>query len=422
MSKELAGKTRSLGQRASFWVAAAVVGLTFWTSAAPSMTYPLYAEEWNLTSTVTSAIFAVYPVAVVTMLVLFGNLSDHIGGRSTILLGLASSLVGVLLFAVAPSVGWVFAGRAFIGIGVGLVTSPASAAMVEFSAPGQSKRASSIATAATAAGLASATLVGGALIQYAPFPTHLNFWALFVVLGALFFASWFLPHYAPADASARWRAGSIRIPSGDGRIFATSATAVTAAYAHGAIMLALGAQTARDLIRSDNVLVNGAAIALFAMVTGFVAILAKPIPARTNIVLGGVASALGMTLLVLATSQHALTIFLAAVATAGAGYSLLFLGGLALISANTPANQRAGTLSAIYLIVFLTMGVTALLLGASATAWGLKVAIDVGSPAIALLGIGATVLASSIDRPAHCAKPAPFLPKSGRGPNQAQSL
>ena len=32
---------RTLGRRASFWVTAAVVAHTLWTSAAPSMTYPL---------------------------------------------------------------------------------------------------------------------------------------------------------------------------------------------------------------------------------------------------------------------------------------------------------------------------------------------------------------------------------------------
>ncbi len=40
---------RTLGRRASFWVASAVVAHTLWTSAAPSMTYPPYASEWNLT-------------------------------------------------------------------------------------------------------------------------------------------------------------------------------------------------------------------------------------------------------------------------------------------------------------------------------------------------------------------------------------
>ena len=67
-----------LGRQASFWVSAGVVAHTLWTSAAPAMTYRLYAEEWHLTHTVTTGIFAVYPIVVVTILIIFGDISDHV--------------------------------------------------------------------------------------------------------------------------------------------------------------------------------------------------------------------------------------------------------------------------------------------------------------------------------------------------------
>ena len=75
----------TLGQQASFWVSAGVVAHTLWTSAAPAMTYQLYAEEWRLTHTVTTGIFAIYPIVVVAVLILFGDISDHIGRRTTML-------------------------------------------------------------------------------------------------------------------------------------------------------------------------------------------------------------------------------------------------------------------------------------------------------------------------------------------------
>src|ERR1700688_1814325 len=80
---------RMLGRRGSFWVVAAVVAHTLWTSAAPSVTYPLYASEWGLTHTVTTAIFAVCPIVVVAVLLFSGGISDYIGRRSTILIGLS---------------------------------------------------------------------------------------------------------------------------------------------------------------------------------------------------------------------------------------------------------------------------------------------------------------------------------------------
>ena len=103
-------KDTALGRRASFWVSAGVVTHIFWTSAAPAMTYRLYAEQWHLTATVTTGVFAVYPIVVVAVLVGFGDLSDHIGRRLVMLLGLGASLIGTLLFAVAPDVLWLFAG------------------------------------------------------------------------------------------------------------------------------------------------------------------------------------------------------------------------------------------------------------------------------------------------------------------------
>jgi MFS family permease len=384
---------RTLGRRASFWVAAAVVMHTLWTSAAPALSYPLFARLWHLTPTVTTGMFAVYPVFVVATLLLFGQLSDHVGRRATMLWGLAASIVGVGLFALAANVAWAYAGRAFMGIGVGLSAGPATAALVEFSLPGQAARANAVATIATAVGVVAATLLGGALIQYAPWPLHLNFLVLLAVLAAIFAAAWFLPRPAPQARTGRWRPGAIAVPRGLRRVFATAATAVTAAYAHGAVVLSLGAQIGRDLIGSANALVTGGVIALFATAVGAAALGARRLPGSTAVVSGGLLSALGMGLLVLSATRHDLALFLASAIAAGLGYSLQFLGGLTLINAHAPAHHRAGAISAVYLLGYLLMGAIALGLGVAATAWGLARAVEIGAPILAGLALAATALA-----------------------------
>lgn len=389
------GAHHVLSQRASFWVAASVVMHTLWTSAAPAMTYPLYASEWHLTPTVTTAIFAVYPLVVVTVLIFFGDISDYIGRRTTMLIGLGASLMGVLLFAVAPSVYWIFLGRFFMGVGVGLSAAPSAAAMVEFSPADQASRAGSITTAAQALGLALALLVGGALIAYAPLPTRLNFWVLFFVIAAIFSATWFLPRHSSSKVSGVWRPKLFKVAPGLYRIFATSAAAVTTGYALGALMMSLGAQIAHDLIGSGNTLVNGAAMSVFSVVSALVAISAKRLSPGGAIMFGGVASTAGMGFLVLSAAQRSLPIFLASIAAAGIGYSLSFLGGLNLINSKAPKQHRGGTLSAVLLVAYLMQGVIALLLGAIATARGLRLAIDLASAAIAMLSLIAIALAAS---------------------------
>jgi hypothetical protein len=358
------------------------------------MSYPLYAAEWHLTPAVTTAIFAAYPLVVVSTLILFGDMSDYIGRRKTMLLGLAASLLGVLLFAVAPTVHWIFIGRAFMGIGVGLSASPSAAALVEFSPAGQSKRAGAITTAAQSLGLALALLVGGALIEYAPLPARLNFGVLSVVIGLVFIATWFLPRHTSGEASGPWRPKIPSVPKALYQIFATSTVSVTIGYALGAVMMSLGAQIAHDLIGSTNHLINGAALSLLAVTSGIVAISAKGFSPRFSMMLGGIVSIAGMGLLVLSAYQHSLLVFLVAVAASGVGYSLSFLGGLNLINANAPAHHRAGTLSAVLLIAYFLQGVVALLLGAAATAWGLRIAVDLGCAAIVFLGTTALLLAT----------------------------
>jgi MFS family permease len=387
-----------LGTRASFWASAGVVAHTLWTSAAPAMTYRLYAEEWQLTHTVTTGIFAIYPIVVVAVLIVFGDISDHIGRRETMLLGLGASLTGVFLFAVAPNVLWLFAGRACMGVGVGLSAGSSTAAMVDYSAEGRSERAASIAAAAQAFGFAAALLLGGALTQYAPWPTHLTFWVLFVLITLLFGMVWFLPRHDGRQGEDRWHPKVPRIPPGLRPIFAVGAIAVTTAYTHGVLILSVGGQVARDLVGSPNALVNGFALSLFAITSGVVGIAARGLRPRLSIALGALASATGMSLLATSVGLHGLFIFLAATAMAGVGYSLLFRGGLALINGAAPAQHRGGILSALYLFAYLSLGAVALVVGAVATRWRLGLAVDLGAGVIVLLSVTTIgLLALSID-------------------------
>jgi predicted MFS family arabinose efflux permease len=389
-----------LGQRASFWVAAGVVAHTLWTSAAPAMTYPLFAAQWHLTHTVTTGVFAIYPIVVAAILVGFGDVSDYLGRRSAILWGVGASLVGTLLFALAPDVLWLFAGRAFMGIGVGLTAGPSTAAMAEFSGQGAAKRAATITTVAQAVGFAAALLLGGALVQYAPLPTRLSFWVLFAVLAALFTAAWFLPRHTGSEAHGRWRPKIPVLPNHLRTAFAVAAAAVTSAYTHGVLILSLGGQLARDLVGSPNALVNGGALSLFAIASAVVGIGARTLPPRTAMTSGAAASAAGMALLAAAVARHHLPVFLAATAVSGAGYSLLFFGGLETINSAAPADHRGGVLSMIYLLAYVSLGAVSLLLGAVATAQGLGFAVNLGAGVIALFSV-ITVALVAITRVGH---------------------
>ena len=99
---------------------------------------------------------------------------------------------------------------------------------------------------------------------------------------------------------------------------------------------------------------------------------------------GAAASGAGMALLAVAVGRHHLPVFLAATAISGAGYSLLFFGGLATINGAAPGAHRGGVLSTIYFLAYVSLGAVSLLLGAVATARGLGLAVDLGAVVITL--------------------------------------
>src|SRR5258705_617483 len=384
-----------LGRRASLLVSAGVVSHTLWTSAAPALTYGLYAQEWHLTHTVTAAIFAVYPIFVVVMLVGFGGISDQIGRRATMLAGLFASLAGALLFAVAPDVWWVFAGRALMGIGVGLAASPSTAAILEFTSPERAKSAAVVTMGAQAIGFAAALLLGGALTEYGPWPMRLCFWVLAFFLIVLLIGTWLLPRHTSGNSGGDWRSRMPSVPKNVRRAFAMSSTAMVAAYTFGVLVLSLGGQVEHDLIGSPNAFLNGAVLSLFPIVMGVVGIFARSFSPLSALTVGALLSGVGMVLLILAVNLRDLLIYLLATAAAGGAYSLLFVGALQVISAVAPERNRGGILSALYLLGYLSMGALALVLGAIATARGLSLAVDLGAAAIILMNFSTVVLATT---------------------------
>ena len=379
-----------LTRRGSFAAGAAVAGIALWASAAPTMVYPQYADAWALSTATTSALFAVYPLALVPTLVIFGNLSDSIGRRATILVGLAALAAGSVAFGLAQDVSWAFVGRALMGVGVGFALSPATAAMVENAR--RPERAGSATTAATAGGLVVATLVGGALVQYAPDALHLSFWVLAVATATAFALSWFLPRHQRDAAQPPWRPRRPMVPASARTRFVAGALGIGAAYSMGAIYLALGAHIARDLLGSGNTFVDGAMIALSAVAIGTVAIAARRLPARTALLSGPILATVGLGALIVAGSQHSVALFVLSSVVGGAGYALLFSGGLGAVTQSAPPDHRAMVLSAAYVVGYVLQAGTALGLGELTRQAGLESALVVGVPVILAIGYAAALL------------------------------
>lgn len=396
----------TFSRRASFWVAGVVVALALWTSACPTMTNPLYQSQWGVSTTTITWIFAAYPLALIPVLILLGDVSDHIGRRLSMVLGLLAELVGVLLFVVANDVAWLLVGRAFMGLGVGLSLSAANVAMVEFSAPGQEKLASAIATGISSIGIALAMLVGGALIQYAPFPLRLNFVALAIMIVVGILLVWGLPRHTRDETAEPWRVRAIVIPRGSRGIFVAGALAMSSSFLLGAIVLPLGAKIAQQLAGSTNALVTGALLAVFAIFIVLTSTYARRFGEWALIVAGATGSITAVWLYVVTGTAHSLVIFFLGSAVAGAAYAFNFAGGLTVLNKYAAPHHRASMVSGGYLIGYISQGAGAPLVGWIVTTHGLMNGLIAGAGLFTVFFVAVVVCGLAARRSVRRAEPA----------------
>ncbi|MBM7389357.1 fucose permease [Clavibacter michiganensis] len=394
----------TLPPAASFWVAAGVLVLSLGASGAPAMLYPAFSALWGTGPVVTTALFAVYPVALVVVMVAGGGLSDRFGRRRLMLAGVAVVAVGTILFALADAPAWAFAGRTVQGAGVGLAMSAASAALVEYDRSGNRTRASAVNAAATSLGATAAILVGGWLVQHTADPTHLAFWILLAAVLALLVALLFLPETAATagtrPAATAGRRALLAVPRDGRRPFAVGTAAVTVAFVTGAVFLALGAQIIRDVVGTADAFHAAATLATWPLVVVPTTLLARRIPTSAAVRIGGLVAAVGLALLLVAGVADSLVVFLGSALLSGVGYGFLMYGGLGLVTAAADDGRRASTFSSMYLVAYLAQGTTAVLVGALATATSLDAGVVVAVPVIVVLCLLTSALArGSAPRP-----------------------
>jgi MFS family permease len=382
-----------LSRRATFWSASSVLALCLWASAAASVLYPAYEAKWALPSVVITSVFGTYPIALLLVLLVFGGVSDYIGRRRSMLLGIGLIAASAVLFAVAPDVGWLFAARALQGFGTGFAIGAASARLVENNISQNPRFASSMTTASTAAGLTLALVLSGLLAQVAPLPLVLSFILLFVLAVLSFVFVALTPDDRPTATGERWRPERLHLPPGTVRPFIVATLSVSVAYTVGALFLSLGSSMARQLVHTSNLVVIGATLALSSFVIGITALLIQRIHAHLAIVIGGVVSIAGLVAMTATASTGSLALLLVWAAVGGTGYSLAFTGGLSLLARTTPDERRGATLSLLYLFSYFLQAAAAVGAGALATALGLARAIAVVAPVVGLLCVAAIVLA-----------------------------
>jgi MFS family permease len=95
----------ALPQTAPFCLVAGVLVLSLFAATAPSPLYRVYQDQLRFSALTLTAIFAVYSIAVLATLLVFGSVSDYVGRRPVIVVAPALNMGACVLFLEAHSVG-----------------------------------------------------------------------------------------------------------------------------------------------------------------------------------------------------------------------------------------------------------------------------------------------------------------------------
>jgi len=379
---------RGLAGNAGRAVGGVVVAVLFAGSTLLTPLYDLYRSTYGFSALVLVLLYAVYVIGNLAALTLFGRLSDQIGRKPVVFagLGLAALSAGVFLAADDPK--WLFAGRVTSGLAVGLGAGAATAWITELTPLEARPRAASTMTAYNFVGLALGPVLGGLLVQYAPWPFRLSFVAYLTLLAivAVLVARTRESLAQTAPVSLKPRLG---VPAGARLAFIAPAATGFSAMALVGFFAALGPTTIRADLHVANRALSGALVAELFVAAAAVIVATRGMAARRAMLTGLATTPVGLALLVAAQHLGSLPMLMLGNAVCGVAAALGYRGGLAVTNGLAPPDRRAELASAYFVCCFLGNALPIVGAGALSQVTGARTADAVFAGVVSAIALGA---------------------------------
>nr|WP_272905096.1 MFS transporter [Pseudomonas petrae] len=373
----------------------------FAASSAPTPLYHLYQQAWGFSSALLTVIFAVYALSLLATLLVFGSLSDYLGRRPVIFIGLLLEIVSMLLFIAATDVSWLIVARVLQGVATGIATSALGAAMLDSDAQ-QGPLLSSI---TPMFGMALGALGTSALVEYAPLPMGLAYGLL---LAAFMGQAVYLLRVAETVTLQPGVMKTLRprlaVPAQARGTLLLVLPADIAAWALGGFFLSLAPSLLTAATGSTSVLNGGFAVAALT-ISGAISIHNLRLRApRLALLVGCSFLAIGVSVILAAVNLGWLWLFFTGTVVAGIGFGASFLGAMRLLLPLAHAHERGALMAAFLALSYLAFCIPALVAGVSIKTAGLVTTTNVYGGVVVLLAVSA--LAGLLIQPAGRARAA----------------
>jgi MFS family permease len=379
-----------LPRAVAFGAVAAIFVLFAATSAAPSPLYVVYQQEWGFSASTLTVIFAVYVFGLIASLLVLGALSDHLGRRPVLAAAIGLEAVSLVLFLTAGDVTLLLLARLVQGIATGAALTTLGATLVDLNPAHAPGRAGLVNSVAPVGGLAIGALGCGALVQFAPAPTHLVYALLLGGMAAAMALVAALP-----ETSARRPGGLASLAPRLGvparlrpEVYALVPILV-ASWALGGLYLSLGPSVAASLFGLSNHLIGGLVVSLLCATGALTSFALRAWPARRAVTLGAALLTAGTAATLAGVQAHSVALAGTGTVIAGVGFGASALGSFGTFARIAAPDERGELFAVAYVIAYLAFSLPAVLAGFAATSVGLHSTTLVYGLAVGVLSVTA---------------------------------
>ncbi|MGY2261059.1 MFS transporter [Pseudomonas sp. SDO55104_S430] len=372
--------------RASLWFLAITLLSFLAASTAPTPLYHLYQEQLQFSAAILTLIFGVYAISLLLALLTVGSLSDHLGRKPVIFTAVLLNIVAMLLFIYADSVAWLISARVLQGFATGMATAVLSATLLDT----DRQQGPLINSVAPLMGMAIGGLGCGLLAEFAPAPLHLTYWLLLALFGLQAVYVWRLPESVSPQPGA-WASlrPTLHVPVQARATLWRLLALNTATWALGGFFASLAPSLVRAATGSTSNLIGGATVATLTMTGALMIFALRNRPASLGLRIGASSLPVGISLILIGVHSASLALFFIGTLIAGCGFGAGFLGTVRTLVPLALPHERAGLMSAYYVLSYLAFCLPSLLAGNLARTLGLVATTDGYAGVLIVLSLGA---------------------------------
>jgi len=376
----------SPSNRASLWFLAITLLSFLAASTAPTPLYHLYQEQMQFSPATLALIFAVYALSLLVALLTVGSLSDYLGRKPVIFTAVLLNILAMLLFIYADSVPWLISARVLQGFATGMATAVLSATLLDT----DRQQGPLVNSVAPLLGMALGGMGCGLLAEFAPAPLHLTYWLLLALFAMQAVFVWRLPQSVTRQSGA-WASlrPTLHVPVQARTTLWRVLPLNTATWALGGFYASLAPSLVRTATGSTSNLIGGATVAALTVTGALMIYTLRNQAAPKALQVGASSLPAGVLLILLGVHSASLPLFFLGTLVAGCGFGAGFLGAVRSLVPLALPHERAGLMSAYYVLSYLAFCLPALLAGNLARTFGLVATTDGYGAVLTVLALSA---------------------------------